>query len=249
MEILIGILCGIVLSAFFSVGPSFFALIQNSIQYGFRKGVAFEVGVNASDVIMVGLMLTLLKDVDMGAIVRNSYVATIGGSVVIVLGVLSLLRKPVLKQGKKVVYQGVPRGRELAVQGFALNFLNPTVWLYWISVITFITGEASLSLSDRYVFFISLLAAELGMGILKCRLSSLLQNIFSAKMMNVVNKVVGVVLIGIGGFLIVSMLVRKSHPELPDNSSNGNATQLIEHFHSMAKEGLVREEDTAYLFE
>ena len=145
MEILIGLLCGMVLSLFFSVGPAFFALIQNSIQYGFRKGVTFQIGVSASDFIIVGLMLTLLKEVDMSTIVRNPYVASIGGTVVIVLGVLSLLRKPVQKKGRSIVYEGIPRGRQLAVQGFALNFLNPTVWLYWISVITFISGEASLS--------------------------------------------------------------------------------------------------------
>lgn len=248
MEILIGLLCGMVLSLFFSVGPAFFALIQNSIQYGFRKGVTFQIGVSASDFIIVGLMLTLLKEVDMSTIVRNPYVASIGGTVVIVLGVLSLLRKPVQKKGRSIVYEGIPRGRQLAVQGFALNFLNPTVWLYWISVITFISGEASLSVSDRYVFFVSMLIGELGMSILKCRLSSLLQNIFSAKMLNVVNKGVGVILIGIGGFLIISMLVHQRHPEMPESNNNGNATQIIERFHTMAKDGMMAE-DTAYLFE
>ena len=57
MEILIGILCGLVLSLFFSFGPGFFGLIQNSITYGFRKGIAFEMGMNASDIFMVVLML------------------------------------------------------------------------------------------------------------------------------------------------------------------------------------------------
>lgn len=246
MEILIGILCGIVLSLFFSFGPAFFGLIQNSIHYGFRKGVAFEIGVNVSDILMVGLMLTLLKEVDMTTIVRNPYVATIGGTVVIVLGVISILRKPVIKSGAKIVYDGVPRGRELAVQGFALNFLNPTVWLYWISVITFITGEVHLTIGERYVFFISLLMAELGVGILKCRLASLLQNIFSAKMMNIVNKVVGIILIGIGIYLIVSMLVHLNNPDLPEKDPNEGATQLIQRFHNIGRDTL-RSSDTLYL--
>lgn len=245
MEILIGILCGIVLSLFFSFGPAFFGLIQNSIHYGFRKGVAFEVGVNVSDIVMVGLMLTLLREVNMTAVVRNPYVATIGGSVVIALGVLSMLRKPVIKSGARIMYDGVPRGRKLAVQGFALNFFNPTVWLYWISVITFITGEVNLTIIERYVFFISLLLAELGVGILKCRLASLLQNIFSAKMMNIVNKVVGIILVGIGIYLIVSMLVHLRNPQLPEKDPNEGATQIIQRIHNMGRDTL-RNSDTLY---
>ena len=248
MEILIGILCGLVLSLFFSIGPSFFALIQNSIHYGFRKGVAFEIGVNGSDIIIVGLMLTLLKNLDLSNILHNPYVATIGGTVVIVLGIVSLLRKPVKREGKKLVFEGIPRGRELAMQGFALNFFNPTVWLYWISIITFITAEVNLSLADRYIFFISLLLTELGVGILKCRLSAMLQNIMSAKLMNIINKVVGVILIGIGAYLIISMLVHRRHPELPEKNSSENATQIIQRFHSMGKDTSAHKgSDTLYL--
>ncbi len=247
MEILIGILCGLVLSLFFSVGPSFFALIQNSIHYGFRKGVAFEIGVNSSDILIVGLMLTLLKDLDMSTLFHNPYVATIGGSVVIVLGIISMLRKPVKREGKRLIFEGVPRGRELAIQGFALNFFNPTVWLYWISVITFVTAEVHLTLGERYMFFISLLVTELGVGIMKCKLSALLQNIMSVNIMNFVNKVVGVILIGIGAFLIISMLVHQSHPELPEKNSSESATQLIQRFHNIAKDSSDEySEDTSF---
>lgn len=248
MEIIIGILCGLVLSLFFSIGPSFFALIQNSIHYGFRKGVAFEVGVNMSDILMVGLMLTLLKNIDMSAILHNPYVASIGGSVVIVLGIISLLRKPVRREGTKLVFEGVPRGRELAVQGFALNFLNPTVWLYWISIITFVTAEINLTLSERYIFFISLLLTELGVGILKCRLSAMLQNIISARTINYVNKGMGVVLIGIGAYIIISMIVHNQHPELPEKNSSESATQLIQRFHNIAKDSTLQGEDSDTIY-
>lgn len=248
MEILIGILCGLVLSLFFSVGPSFFALIQNSIHYGFRKGVAFEVGVNASDIIIVGLMLTLLKNLDMSAVLHNPYVASIGGSVVIVLGIFSLLRKPVKREGNRLVFEGVPRGRELATQGFALNFFNPTVWLYWISVITFVTAEVNLTLGERYMFFISLLLTELGVGIMKCKLSALLQNIMSVNIMNIVNKVVGVILIGIGIFLIVSMIVHRHHPELPEKNSSESATQIIQRFHSMARDTSIHDDGDTIIY-
>lgn len=236
MEIVIGILCGLVLSLFFSFGPAFFGLMQNSIHYGFRKGVAFEIGVNASDITIVALMLTFLKNVDVTMIVRNPYVASIGGTVVIVLGVVSLLRKPVRREGAKLVFEGVPRGRQLAAQGFALNFFNPTVWLYWISLVTFLSAEMGLTTGERWVFFISLLLTELSVGILKCRLASMLQKVMSDKMMNVVNKVVGLVLIGVGVFLIVSMLAYRLNPDLQQKDAGEGAAQIIQRVHSITRD-------------
>ncbi|MBR1784538.1 MAG: LysE family transporter [Bacteroidales bacterium] len=248
MEILVGIICGLALSLFFGFGPAFFGLIQNSINYGFRKGVAFEVGVNSSDILIVSLMLTLLKNVEMTSIVRNPYVAVIGGSAVIALGVMSLLRKPARREGTKLVFDKVPRGRELAVQGFALNLFNPTVWLYWISLVTFLSAEMGLTAGERWAFFISLLLTELGVGILKCRLASLLQKVMSDSLMRLISRGVGAVLIGVGVFLIVSMIVYRSHPELQKPESSEGAAQLIQRFHNtITHDSNARRGDTLYL--
>ena len=94
--ILIGIVCGLVLSLFFSFGPGFWGLIQNSIHYGFRKGVAFEVGVNLSDIVMVVLLLTLFNKDSITTVLRTPAAAIIGGSVVILFGVMTMLRRATL---------------------------------------------------------------------------------------------------------------------------------------------------------
>lgn len=247
MEILIGILCGLVLSLFFSFGPAFFGLIQNSINYGFRKGVAFEIGVNASDIFMVVLMLTLLKNVDLGPILHNPWVASIAGTAMIVLGVIMLLRKPTIKrEGGRIKFVGIPRGRELVVQGFALNTVNPSVWLYWISLITLISGELNLTIGERYTFFISLLLAELAGGILKCRLASMMQNMVSIRLMTVINRVMGCFLMGVGIFLIVSMIVHQRHPERESKEPAENAAQIIHRIHNMGKDTADKRDDTLY---
>lgn len=247
MEILLGIVSGLILSLFFSFGPAFFGLIQNSIQYGFRKGIAFEVGVNASDILIVLLMLTLLKSVDMSTIMHNPYVSFIGGSVIIAMGIIIFLRKPTRREGNKIVFESVPRGRELAMHGFALNALNPSVWLYWITLITFLSAEVGLTSGERYLFFLSLLVTELGVGILKCRLASMLQNFISNKLLMVVNKVLGCVLVGIGAYLIISMIVRLNHPDIPKKDAAESATQLIQRIHNVAYDSNARRSDTLYL--
>ena len=249
VEILIGILCGLVLSLFFSFGPGFFGLIQNSINYGFRKGVAFEIGINASDIFMVAMMLTLLKDVELGPLLHNPWVASIAGAAMITLGLFMLLRKPSIKrEGGRIKFVGIPRSRELIVQGFALNTINPGVWLYWISLVSLISGEFSLSVGDRYTFFLSLLLAELAGGILKCRLASLIQNRVSIRTTAVINRITGCFVIGVGVFLIVSMLIAQSHPERESKEPAENAAQIIHRIHTMGKDTAEKNGvDTLYL--
>lgn len=251
VEILFGIICGLVLSLFFSFGPGFFGLIQNSINYGFRKGVAFEIGVNASDIFMVVMMLTLLKNVALGPILHNPWVASIAGAAMIGLGISMLLRKPTIKrEGGRIKFVGIPRGRELVGQGFALNTINPGVWLYWISLVSLISGEFNLTVGERYSFFISLLLAELAGGILKCRLASLIQNRVSIRMTAVINRITGCFIIGVGVFLVISMLVHQRHPERENKEPAENAAQIIHRIHAMGKDDTSShgDNDTFYLW-
>lgn len=248
--IIIGLVSGLVLSLFFSFGPGFWGLIQNSIHYGFRKGVAFEAGVNLSDIMMVVLLLTLFNKDSITAVLHTPVAAIIGGSVVIAFGIVTMLRKPtrtVEYQGRiRVVRKAVPRGGELLLQGFALNTFNPSVWLYWAAMTALVKAEVHMNDLQTFIFFISMLLAELGGGILKCRLSSLLQHMISDKLFITVNRVVGTILIGLGIYLIVSMVVRMQHPERIEKEPTEMVGQFIHQSLSHSKDS-VKQADTIYL--
>ena len=241
--ILIGILCGLVLSLFFSFGPGFWGLIQNSIHYGFRKGVAFEFGVNLSDIVMVLLMLTLFNKDSITDILRTPAAAIIGGAVVIIFGVTTILRRPtqtVEHHGRiRVVLKKVPRGRELALHGFILNTCNPGVWLYWAAMTAVVKAEVHLNDVGTFIFFISMLLAEFGGGVLKCRLASLLQNILSNKMLVWVNRISGAILIGLGAYLIINMIVRLSHPDRPKKEPTEMVSHIIHQSLGIAKDSML----------
>ena len=93
MELLIGIAAGCVISLCFSFGPAFFSLLQNSIHYGYRSTLPFVFGVNANDIVNVTLLLTVLRGVDVETILHNPWVASIGGAVLLALGVFTFTRK------------------------------------------------------------------------------------------------------------------------------------------------------------
>lgn len=238
MELLIGILCGVALSLFFSFGPAFFGLIQNSIEHGFRRAMAFAIGVSLSDVVVVGLMLTVLKNVDMEAVMHNVYVALIGGAGIAVMGVYTFRKKGRVRRDKsgrlRLISEGKVGRRHILLQGFLLNFLNPFIWVYWISVITLLSGEVGLNGSERYWFFGGLLAATLGCDLLKCRLSSLLQTWITPRVMIGFNKGTGVVLMAFAVYMVVSMIVYQTNPKVREKEQEAmpQGTKLIQTLHN-----------------
>ena len=240
IELLLGIVCGIALSLFFSFGPSFFSQLQTSIQYGFRKAYPFAFGVSAGDIIIVGLMLTVLKPDLCIEMLHNPWVASIGGAVIATMGIINLRKKVthVENRESRIKFQskeGDPRRLTIFVQGFIINFVNPLIWIYWISVITLLTGELELTMAERYIFFIGILGTTLSLDILKCKLASLLQRIITAKVLNITNKITGIILFVFATYLIGSMINYQVNPQAREQEQNksSQSTEMIKKIHQM----------------
>lgn len=249
LELLLGIVCGIALSLFFSFGPAFFSQIRTSIQYGFRKSYPFAFGVSAGDVVIVALMLTVLKNADLYGVLHNVWVASIGGAVMVFMGIYFFRKKvhsleTIEENGPRIKFRnadGDPRRRTIFFQGFLINFVNPTIWIYWISVITLVTGELNLTIFERYVFFIGVLGTTLAMDTLKCKLASMLQRIITARVINVSNRVCGVILFAFAAYLVVSMVRFQTHPEEgePDQKQTVKSTEMIKNLHNRLDSNLA----------
>lgn len=251
MELLIGIVCGIALSLFFSFGPAFFSLIQNSIHYGFKRTIAFVVGVSLSDILMVFLMLTVLRNLDMDAAMHNIYVATIGGIVIGWIGVHTIRRRATVSRDRSSRLRFKNKEEmhrwQLMLHGFLLNFLNPLIWLYWVSLITILSAEVGLTSSERYIFFAGLLIAVLGMDILKCRLASMMQTWFTARRLNWFNTITGSILIIFAVYLVVSMILYQTNPDIREKEQDGTSqrSRIVQTVHQhIAKDSAKISHDT-----
>lgn len=252
MEILIGIICGVLLSLLFSLGPAFFSLIQNSIHHGFKKAISFAAGVSLSDILIVMLMLTVLSNLsfdDFTAILHNVYVSIIGSVATAVFAILtwrSKVKKAAVP-GSRVKFrvEHVTHHWQLLLSGFLLNVLNPLIWIYWLSIITFISAEMSLSVTERYLFFIGMLVAVFGTDILKCRLAAMLQHWFTARIMNNFNRVTGCVLMVFSIYLLVSMVLYQNHTH-EDTKPMGNL-KLVEKVHNVVGPEGAQRQDTVLL--
>lgn len=235
MELLLGIFCGIALSLFFSFGPAFFSQLQTSIHYGFHRSVPFAFGVFAGDAFIVFLMLTVLKNVDMYEILHNIYVASIAALVMVFMGIYTF-RKTAAEEPKgdaiKFRVEDLPRRRTVFIRGFVINFVNPMIWIYWVSVIALLSGEFDIPTNHMYLFFVGVLGTTLGLDVLKCKLASLLHKVITAKVINIFNKVTGVILFFFAGYLVVSMLVYQLDPEAQKREQEKNSsTEMIKIIH------------------
>lgn len=246
-ELLLGIICGIALSLFFSFGPAFFTQIRTSIQYGFKRSYPFAFGVSAGDVIIVFLMLTVLKNADLYSLVHNVWVASIAGGVLLAMAVYLFRKNVTALEAEECAGRGIkfqskgsdPSRWTIFFQGFLINFVNPVIWIYWVSVIALITGELNLTVAERYEFFVGVMGATLGMDITKCKLAALLQRIVTAKMLNVTNKVCAAILVVFAVYLVVSMVGHQNAAQQDTLAmpQQPKSTEMIKSIHNKMDSG------------
>lgn len=239
-ELLLGILCGIALSLFFSFGPAFFSQLQSSIQYGYRKAFPFAFGVSASDIIIVFLMLTVLKNVELYELLHNTYVAIGGAAVLGAMGVYYLRKKPLTATApgthsrlKFKMEGGQMRRSTIFLHGFIINLMNPLIWVYWVSVVTLVTGEFNLTIAERYLFFIGVLGATLSLDLLKCKLASLLQRIITARVLNITNKATAVIMFAFAAYMVVSMVLYQTDPKSRERQQQNNPAEMFKNIHNL----------------
>lgn len=124
------------------LGPIFIALTQTSIERGLKGGFFVGLGIWISDVLVILSSYFFIYQVEL---LVNDYsfqfwMGLVGGFILIVTGIVSLVNKPVSKdevegfKAKNVI--------GLLSKGFAVNFFNPFTFLFWLGVMsTYVIGK------------------------------------------------------------------------------------------------------------
>jgi threonine/homoserine/homoserine lactone efflux protein len=188
--ILNGLLFGLVF--IFAIGPSFFLLLQNSIEYGFKKGAFIAVGISLSDILFVSLTL-----IGLSAILSEPEYAKIfsfiAAGILGVFGIYSIVKKPVINS-EEAIANGHGTFRFIA-KGFLINVFNPTIILFWITLSSTISTGYDYSLADKRNFFIGMLITILSSDILKAYLANNLRSFITIRTVKIFNRIVGGILV------------------------------------------------------
>lgn len=196
-----GAALGLSLAFIFGFGPAFFALMQTAINRGFGQGVLLAFGIFLNDITVVILSLlgsvTLIKGSE-----NYKLLGIIGGSLLILFGLVILLRKQVAKHKQEeqpiskhpIIYIG---------KGFLLNLANPFVWLFWLTVVVSATASYKADTYSLTLFFAAALGIIFSTDILKVFMASRIKYLLTEKFLIVLNKIAGVGLVLFGLFLII----------------------------------------------
>lgn len=211
LKVLVGIASGVIISLIYSFGPAFFSLLQTSVHYGFKKARPLAFGVNFSDWMTCLLLLTVLQNVEVSQILHNTYVAFIGGGVLVGFGIYFFTRhaKDAENSGTVLRFrtEGTPNSMAVWFRGFVINFFNPLIWIYWLSVITLASGTFGYERFDLFLFVVGVLITTLSLDVLKCKIASMLQRFLTARVLNIFNKIIGTILFGFAFYLVLSLLL------------------------------------------
>jgi threonine/homoserine/homoserine lactone efflux protein len=202
-----GMQSGILLT--FLIGPVFFALLQTSIEKGFKKGVHFAFGVVSSDALIFLILLfglSQLPEEQSGSI--YSWIGLIGGIILIGFGIQLMRKIPVIKN---INNQEITKSKNNFNKAFVMNGLNPFVFFYWMAIISN-TGSINTTKSNEtiLIFFLSCMTVVLVSDIVKAFLAQKLQKIITPIRMLWLNRVTGFALL-LGGLKVLIKAVELKH--------------------------------------
>lgn len=202
-----GILVGLTFAVL--LGPAFFALIQTSIQRGFKTGIFLAIGIFVSD--LAALVLSYFGATQLlGSDPReNIYFSITGGIILIIFGTYTFIRKGELltPEERADLKIKAPNPVLYFIKGFLLNAANPGMWFIWITTVVSAGSNFGIDSKSTYVFLGGALGTILLTDIFKCFISTQLKSFVTSKLLTFMNRLVGVVLVGFGTYLIVNVLV------------------------------------------
>ncbi len=189
--IISGIGLGLVLAMM--VGPVFFALIQLSIDKGFVAAVLMALGVVVSDAIYILFAWFGSNLLDQNVYFEKGF-GLMGGLLLIVFGVASILKKRPGALNKPVAH--IPRHLPFRYfsKGFLLNSLNPFVFLFWLGVIGYVSLKESYDQLQVLVFFATTLGTIFSTDLLKAFVADKIRHYIKPNMLLWLNRIAGVAL-------------------------------------------------------
>lgn len=183
-----GFLTGLLMSVM--LGTVFFALVQNSIDHGFRTGIFIAIGVISSDILLIALSWFNAELIPEGS-TTDLIVRVCGAIFLLLYGLSNLLKKD------KASYPKTEKRRMIKFisMGFFLNVLNPGNYIGWLAITTQIKTLAQYTLSDAVFYFSAALSAIFVMECLIARGAAFLKPYITERFLALVNKTVGVLFI------------------------------------------------------
>jgi len=198
--ILSGIGFGFILAAI--LGPVFFTLLQTALHEGFKAASHLAFGVLMSDMGWIIVGYAFASQVDL-AVKYKFLVGWIGGTLLIVFGVYNFFKKIKVREvddDKKTVHA------KFVLKGFFLNAFNPSVPLFWLSIISVVKLKENYSSTHEVVFFGAVLTTVFGIDLFKSYVAQRIKKLLNHKVLVWMNRILGIILFVIGVRMMIKVM-------------------------------------------
>ena len=187
LPILLGFLLGVALCLTF--GTVFFALIQNSVDNGFRSGMKIVFGVITGDILFV-----------LAALLGTAFIPKVQGfeNIMAAVGVIFLVAMGlvnILKGTPRLAYPKTRFGNFVYyyTTGFFLNALNPVNFVAWVAIVAYIRSHLHYSDAQQYAFMFAALVGVFATESALAYYANRLKRLFTPRVVLIFNRVTGVV--------------------------------------------------------
>ena len=190
-----GVGMGLLLSAI--VGPVFFTLIQNSMEHGFRYAAMLAFGILLSDSLYVVLTFFGIK-VLADATYFELVLGYVGGLILVGFGISSLIKKRISRPNTGGIEISREKKRTAFAKGFGVNGINPFVLLFWISIASLVSLKTAWTGGQILNYYAGILLTVFTIDLLKAFTAKQLSNLMTPRLMWLLKKSVGLVMIFYG---------------------------------------------------
>lgn len=191
-----------------SVGPIVFTVIKQSLDHGWRGGMAFILGIFAIDLFLV-IACNAFSHFFSILLKYKGPLGIAGSILLIAAGIYYLFFKKVqtVYGGKEIIVTGHSYYARLFLTGAVMNLLNPGIIAVWFSTAT---AFVMYSLKQRaFIFGIALFIA-LSADVAKVFLADKLRQKLTLGTMQRINKINGFIILGFGIVLLILMIANKN---------------------------------------
>ncbi len=190
----------------FMIGPVFFMLIQISILKGARAAVMFNIGVILGDLSFILIAYYGSRSV-LEKIKDDPRLFFLGGLVLIIYGLITYLEKENKKEAlaaAEIVNVPVKNNYlKLLLKGFFLNFINVGVLAFWFGTVLVIGPTLKMNQDAIFWYFGAILLGYFITDLGKIFLAKQLKNKMTPNVILRVKKIMGIILIICGVFLML----------------------------------------------
>jgi threonine/homoserine/homoserine lactone efflux protein len=190
----------------FMIGPVFFMLIQTSITKGARAAITFDLGVVLGDLCFILIayygsrsLLEKIKD--------DPRLFFLGGLILIIYGLITYLekenKKEALESAKLLKVPIKNNYLKLLFKGFFLNFINVGVLAFWLGTVLVIGPTLKMDQNVIFLYFGTILLGYFITDLGKIFLAKQLKNKMTPPVIFRIKKIMGVILIICGVFLML----------------------------------------------